>query len=85
MGIAGIASVPVRLAINLYGLKHGGQTGRGEQNVRCNGVVPEHVTTTGPNIGGVTNGLVVARATRSKSIVSARISRNGFFPIGLSS
>src|SRR6202011_1637457 len=34
-GIAGITSVPVGLAVNLYGLEHGGQTSRGEQNVRC--------------------------------------------------
>ena len=51
-GIAGIAAVPVRLAVDLDRLKHGRQTGRGEQNVRRNGVVLEHVTAAGPHIGG---------------------------------
>ncbi len=51
-GIAGIAAVPVGLAVYLYGLEHGGQTGRGEQNVRGNGAVLEHVTAASPHIGG---------------------------------
>ena len=43
-------SVPVGLAVNLYGLKHGRQTSGGEQNVRRNSVVLEHVTAAGPDI-----------------------------------
>src|SRR6478752_5032480 len=43
-GITGITSVPVGLAVNVYGLEHGGQTSRGEQNVRRNSIVLEHVT-----------------------------------------
>ena len=50
--IAGVAAIPVGLAVNLYGLEHGGQTGRGEQNIRRNSVVLEHVTAAGPHIGG---------------------------------
>src|SRR5271166_275688 len=50
-GITGITSVPVGLAVDLYGLEHGGQTSRGEQNVRRNSIVLEHVTAAGPNIG----------------------------------
>jgi hypothetical protein len=46
--IAGIAAVPVRLAVNLYGLEHGGKTGRGEQNVRRYGIVLEHVAAASP-------------------------------------
>src|SRR4029077_1847100 len=51
-GIAGITSIPVKLAVNLYGLKHGGQTSRGEQNVRRNSIVLEHVPPASPNISG---------------------------------
>jgi len=47
-GIAGITSIPVGLAVNLNGLEHGGQTSRGEQNVRRNSIVLEHVTAAGP-------------------------------------
>src|SRR4029077_11685793 len=50
--VAGIATVPVRLAVNFYRLKHGRQAGRGEQNVRRNGAVFEHVTAASPNVGG---------------------------------
>jgi len=51
-GIAGIAAVPVGLAVDLDGLEHGGQTGRGEQNVRRNGVVLKNFTAARPHIGG---------------------------------
>ncbi len=50
--IAGIAAVPVGLAVDLYGLEHGWKTGRGEQNVRRYGAVLEHVTAASPDIGG---------------------------------
>ena len=50
-GIARIAAVPVGFAVDLDGLEHRGQTSRGEQNLRCNSVVPEDPTASGPNIG----------------------------------
>jgi hypothetical protein len=50
--ITGIAAVPIRFAVDLYGLEHGGQTGRGKQNVRRNGAVFKHMTAASPDIGG---------------------------------
>ena len=51
-GIAGIAAVPIRLAVDLDGLKHGRQARRGEQDVRRDGVVAKHVAAAGMHIGG---------------------------------
>ena len=51
-GIAGIAAVPIRLAVDLYGLKHGREACRSEQDVRRYGVVAKHMAAAGVDIGG---------------------------------
>ena len=51
-GIAGIAAVPIRLAVDLYGLKHGREACRSEQDVRRYGVVAKHMAAPGMDIGG---------------------------------
>ena len=49
--IAGIAAVPIGLAVDLDRLKHGRQAGRSEQDVRRHGVVLEHFASAGAHIG----------------------------------
>ena len=49
--IAGIAAVPIGLAVDLDRLEHRRQTGRGEQNIRRHGVVLEHLAASGAHIG----------------------------------
>ena len=50
--IAGIAAVPIGLAVDLDRLEHGRQAGRGEQDVGRHLVVLEHLAAAGANIGG---------------------------------
>ena len=49
--IAGIAAVPIGLAVDLDRLEHRRQTGRGEQDVGRHGVVLEHLAASGAHIG----------------------------------
>ena len=50
--IAGIAAVPIVLAVDLDGLEHGRQAGRGEQHVGRDLAVAEHAAVAGADIGG---------------------------------
>ena len=50
--IAGIAAVPIALAVDLDGLEHGRQAGRREQHVRRDLAVAEHPAAAGADIGG---------------------------------
>ena len=50
--IAGIAAVPIGLAVDLDRLEHRRQAGRGEQHVRRDVRVLEHLAATGAHIGG---------------------------------
>jgi hypothetical protein len=50
--IAGIAAVPVGLAVDLDRLKHRRQAGRREQDVRRHRVVLEHFASAGANVSG---------------------------------
>ena len=51
-GVAGIAAVPIILALDFDGLEHGRQTGGGEQHVGRDLTVAEHPALAGTNICG---------------------------------
>ena len=84
-GVAGIAAVPIVVALDFDGLEHGRQTGGGEQDIgvisRLRNTRPWPVRT----FVAVTNSLIGARPSRSKSMHSARICRSGLEPPGFRS
>jgi hypothetical protein len=51
-GIAGIASIPIGLALNFNGLEQGRQTRRRQKNVGRNLGVAKNAPASGPDIGG---------------------------------
>ena len=50
--VAGIAAVPIGLAVDLDRLEHGGQAGRGEEYVRREILLPEDAAAPGVDVGG---------------------------------
>ena len=85
VGIAGIAAVPIGLAIDLDRLEHGRQAGRGQQHVGRDLGVAEHAAAAGADVGRGDEQLDRRLRQPREIDLSARISRSGLSAAGLRS
>jgi hypothetical protein len=82
--VAGVAAVPVGLAVDLHRLEQQRQAGRGQHHVGVSSACGRCAAAAAHVVAAMKSRTLWQRRTRSKSTVSARMSRSGFRFSGLS-